>query len=37
MTSRSDKWPAHKTVGFLVLTGAGLWLALGITIRVFFH
>jgi len=37
MNWQSDKWPAHKTVGFLLLTGAGLWIALGLTVRILFH
>ena len=34
MTWQSDKWPANKTVGFLLLTGGGLWIALVLAIRV---
>lgn len=29
----SDKWPAYKTVGFLLFTSAGLWLAVGLALR----
>jgi len=34
---QSDKWPAYKTAGFLVFTGAGLWLALGLCLRALIH
>ena len=37
MTWQSDKWPAYKTVGFLLLTGVGLWGVLGVAIRVLLH
>ena len=37
MALQSDKWPIHKTVGFLLLAGAALWVALGFTLRVLFH
>ena len=34
MTWQSDKWPVNKTVGFLLLTGAGLWVALGVGVHI---
>jgi hypothetical protein len=34
---QSDKWPAYKTVGFLLITGAGLWAGLGVVIHALFH
>jgi hypothetical protein len=37
MTWQSDKWPANKTVGFLLLTGAGLWAVLGFAIHALFY
>ena len=37
MTWQSDKWPANKTVGFLLLTSAGLWAILGFAIHALFH
>jgi hypothetical protein len=37
MTWQSDKWPVQKTVGFLVLAGAGLWAGLGLAIHAIFH
>jgi hypothetical protein len=37
MTWQSDKWPANKTVGFLLLTGAGLWAVLGFAIHALFR
>jgi hypothetical protein len=33
MTWQSDKWPINKTIGFLIFTSAGLWFALGLTLK----
>jgi len=33
MSGQSDKWSAHKTVGFLVLASAGLWVVFGVAVR----
>jgi hypothetical protein len=37
MTWQSNKWPINKTIGFLALTSAGLWLVLGLTLKVIIH
>ena len=37
MTDHSGKWSAHKTIGFLLLSSAGLWIALGLAVRSLFH
>jgi hypothetical protein len=37
VTWQSDKWPVHKTVGFLLLTGGGLWAVLGVAVGVILH
>jgi hypothetical protein len=37
MTWQSDKWTAQKTAGFLLITSAGLWVALGFAIHILFH
>jgi hypothetical protein len=37
MAWQSDKWPIQKTVGFLLFAGAGLWIALGLALKVLFR